>query len=110
MDTGITVTDAMSVRQAEVSGIAFAVGFFFSFRLCIVLLSVHVLGLDPSVVEVRVTVLVRELDAGEQLELPVGKEQRELVELVRVARADSGLDPGHVQSRGAATASPRDFF
>jgi len=48
VDTGITVTDATSVKQAEVSGIAFAVGFFFSFRLCIVLLSVHVLGLDPS--------------------------------------------------------------
>jgi uncharacterized membrane protein YwzB len=48
VDTSFTVTDATSLRQAEVSGIAFAVGFFLSFRLSIVLLSVRLLGLDPS--------------------------------------------------------------
>jgi exopolysaccharide production protein ExoQ len=48
MDTGITVTDATGIQQAEVCGIAFALGFFLSFRLCIVYLSVAMLGLDPS--------------------------------------------------------------
>ena len=48
MDTGITVTSATSLEQSEVSGVAFALGFFFSFRQCIVLLSVHLLALDPS--------------------------------------------------------------
>jgi exopolysaccharide production protein ExoQ len=48
VDTGIAVTDATSLRQAEVNGIAFVVGFFFSFRLCIVYLSVHLMALDPS--------------------------------------------------------------
>ena len=49
MNTGITVTSATSLEQTEVGGIAFALGFFLSFRQCIVLLSVRMLGLDPSV-------------------------------------------------------------
>jgi exopolysaccharide production protein ExoQ len=35
------------MSQTEGSCVAFAVGFFFSFRLCIVLLSVRLLGLEP---------------------------------------------------------------
>jgi exopolysaccharide production protein ExoQ len=49
VDTGITLTNSTSLRRAEISGISFAVGFFLSFRLSIVYLSVHLLGLDPSV-------------------------------------------------------------
>jgi exopolysaccharide production protein ExoQ len=48
MDTGISATDAAGIQHAEVIGIAFAFGFFLSFRLCIVYLSVALLGLDPS--------------------------------------------------------------
>ncbi len=48
MSAEITVTEMANARQAEVTGLAFAVGFFFSFRLSIVLLSVHLLGLEPS--------------------------------------------------------------
>lgn len=48
MSAEITVTEMANTRQAEVTGLAFAVGFFFSFRLSIVLLSVHLLGLEPS--------------------------------------------------------------
>jgi hypothetical protein len=40
--------DAENFTSAEVNGIAFASGFFFSFRLSIVLLSVHLLGVEPS--------------------------------------------------------------
>jgi hypothetical protein len=39
---------AENVTPAEVNGIAFAAGFFFSFRLSVVLLSVRFLGLEPS--------------------------------------------------------------
>ena len=39
---------AENVQYREVNGIAFAVGFFFSFRLSIVLLSVRLLGIAPS--------------------------------------------------------------
>ena len=39
---------AENVKYGEVNGIAFAVGFFFSFRLSIVLLSVRLLGIEPS--------------------------------------------------------------
>ena len=48
MNTEITVADARSLRPVEVSGTAFAVGFFLSFRLCIVYLSVTLFGLDAS--------------------------------------------------------------
>jgi exopolysaccharide production protein ExoQ len=37
-----------NVAQAEYNGIALAVGFYFSFRLSIVLFSVRILGLEPS--------------------------------------------------------------
>jgi len=40
----IKVADGRSVSR----GLAFVVGFFFSFRLCIVFISVNFLGLDPS--------------------------------------------------------------
>jgi hypothetical protein len=39
---------AENVQYGEVNGIAFAVGFFFAFRLSIVLMSVRLLGLEPS--------------------------------------------------------------
>lgn len=48
MGAAIVVTDATSTRPAEARGLAVAAGFFFSFRLCIVLLSVHIFGLEPS--------------------------------------------------------------
>lgn len=44
----IALNEAAETRQTEVRGIAFAVGFFFSFRLCLVLVSVQFLGLEPS--------------------------------------------------------------
>jgi exopolysaccharide production protein ExoQ len=40
--------DVENFTSAEVDGIAFVSGFFFSFRLCIVLLSVNLLGVEPS--------------------------------------------------------------
>lgn len=40
--------DAINVRYGDVNGIGFAVGFFFSFRLSIVFISVRLLGLEPS--------------------------------------------------------------
>lgn len=48
MNSEITVTDAASLKSIEVSSMAFAVGFFLSFRLCVVYLSVNLFGLDPS--------------------------------------------------------------
>lgn len=48
MKAEISVTNSADFAQPEVNGVAFAVGFFFSFRLCIVLLSVHLLGVGPS--------------------------------------------------------------
>jgi len=42
------VTTVATGESTESHGLAFAVGFFFSFRLCIVLLSVNLLGLEPS--------------------------------------------------------------
>jgi exopolysaccharide production protein ExoQ len=40
--------DADTFTSSEVNGMAFAAGFFFSFRLSIVLLSVDLLGVEPS--------------------------------------------------------------
>ncbi|WP_188555168.1 O-antigen ligase family protein [Edaphobacter dinghuensis] len=40
--------DAENVKYGQINGIAFAVGFFFSFRLCIVLMSVRLLAIEPS--------------------------------------------------------------
>jgi exopolysaccharide production protein ExoQ len=45
---GIALTDTAELRRTDVRGIAFAVGLFFSFRLCIVLVSTRLLGLEPS--------------------------------------------------------------
>src|ERR1700730_2777291 len=42
------IMDAENVTSAEVNGIAFAAGFFFSFRLSVVLPSVRLLGVEPS--------------------------------------------------------------
>ena len=49
MSAGMTITETLKFKQVESDGIAFAVGFFLSFRLIIVLFSVRVLGLEPSV-------------------------------------------------------------
>jgi|GEM_PF-620111 len=48
METQTEVTRVATDGRAESHRLAFAVGFFFSFRLCIVLLSVSLLGIDPS--------------------------------------------------------------
>lgn len=49
MSIGVTKAEVPQFEQVESNGVAFAVGFFFSFRLLIVLLSVRILGLEPSV-------------------------------------------------------------
>jgi O-antigen ligase len=43
-----TITKTLKTKQAETDGMALAVGFFFSFRLFIMLLSVRILGTDPQ--------------------------------------------------------------
>ncbi len=48
MGTEIAVSQAVSFRRSEARYLSFAVGFFFSFRLSIVLLSVHLFGVEPS--------------------------------------------------------------
>jgi exopolysaccharide production protein ExoQ len=45
---GTSITDTLSTEQVDSQWVAFAVGFYFSFRLGIVLLSVRILGLEPS--------------------------------------------------------------
>jgi O-antigen ligase len=45
---GITITKAPELNQVQTDGLALAVGFFFSFRLFIMLLSVRILGTDPQ--------------------------------------------------------------
>jgi exopolysaccharide production protein ExoQ len=44
----IALTETAEYKQTGVRGLAFAVGFFFSFRLCIVLVSAQLQGLEPS--------------------------------------------------------------
>jgi len=44
----IALTETAEFKRAAVRGLSFAVGFFFSFRLCIVLLSTRLLGIEPS--------------------------------------------------------------
>ena len=39
---------AVSFERSETRGLAFALGFFFSFRLSIVMISVHLLGVEPG--------------------------------------------------------------
>jgi hypothetical protein len=48
VDAGIALTETAEFKQTGVRGLAFAVGFFFSFRLCIVLISAGLLGFEPS--------------------------------------------------------------
>jgi exopolysaccharide production protein ExoQ len=48
VSAGIAKTVAAQFEQVESDGVAFAVGFFFSFRLFIMLLSVRILGTDPQ--------------------------------------------------------------
>ncbi len=48
METQVEVTKVATDERAKSPGLAFAFGFFFSFRLCIVFLSVNLLGVDPS--------------------------------------------------------------
>jgi exopolysaccharide production protein ExoQ len=45
---GLSIPRISSLEQTKGDGLAFAVGFYFSFRLIIVLLSVRILGLEPS--------------------------------------------------------------
>jgi exopolysaccharide production protein ExoQ len=45
---GTSITEAPNVSRVESQGMAFAVGFYFSFRLGIVLFAVRILGLEPS--------------------------------------------------------------
>jgi exopolysaccharide production protein ExoQ len=44
----IALTETAEFKSTRVRGIAFAVGFFFSFRLCIVLISARLLGFEPG--------------------------------------------------------------
>ena len=48
MSAGLSIPGTSTIKYVESDGIAFAVGFYFSFRLIIVLFSVRVLGLEPS--------------------------------------------------------------
>lgn len=48
MGAEIALTETAEFKRPAVRGLAFAIGFFFSFRLCIVLFSARLLGLEPS--------------------------------------------------------------
>ena len=48
VNAGITITKALEMKRVQTNGMAAAVGFFFSFRLFIMLLSVRILGTDPQ--------------------------------------------------------------
>lgn len=48
MEAEIAISKVAAFRRTEARPLAFAVGFFFSFRLCIVLLAVRIFGLEPS--------------------------------------------------------------
>src|SRR5580704_2117995 len=48
VSAGIAITETPELKQVQTVGIAICVGFFFSFRLFIMLLSVRVLGTDPQ--------------------------------------------------------------
>ena len=47
MSSNIDIERAVNFKPSEATGLAFAVGFYFSFRIVIVLFSVRVLGTDP---------------------------------------------------------------
>jgi exopolysaccharide production protein ExoQ len=48
MNSSVEIAEEMSFRKPAGIGLAYAVGFFFSFRLFIMLLAVRVLGTDPD--------------------------------------------------------------
>ena len=48
VSAGTTITKTPGLRHVQAVGMALAVGFFFSFRLFIMLLSVRILGTDPQ--------------------------------------------------------------
>jgi O-antigen ligase len=48
VSAGITKTKTTELKLVETDGVALVVGFFFSFRLFIMLLSVRILGTDPQ--------------------------------------------------------------
>jgi exopolysaccharide production protein ExoQ len=48
LNAEISIPQTASLERGEARGLAFAVGFFFSFRLAIVLISSRLLGLEPS--------------------------------------------------------------
>ncbi|HEV2486796.1 MAG TPA: O-antigen ligase family protein [Terracidiphilus sp.] len=48
MSVEVTVAGESQISEVETSGLAFAVGFFFSLRLSIVLISVRLFGVEPS--------------------------------------------------------------
>ena len=48
MHAGIAITNTVDLKRVQTNGMAVAVGFFLSFRLFIMLLSVRVLGTDPQ--------------------------------------------------------------
>ncbi len=48
MNGEVALSAATGLQRQPIRGVAFAIGFFFSFRLAIVLISVNLLGLEPS--------------------------------------------------------------
>jgi exopolysaccharide production protein ExoQ len=73
------ITEMLDLNQVRTNGMAFAVGFFFSFRLFIMLLSVRILGTDPQtgvevslVLNILLLVFVAFHSLGE-VRLPVGQ-------------------------------------
>jgi hypothetical protein len=48
VSAGVTISETPALHQVEGKGLAFAIGFFFSFRIGIVLISVRLLGIEPS--------------------------------------------------------------
>jgi O-antigen ligase len=48
VSAGLAKTKTPELEQVEVDGVALVVGFFFSFRLFVMLLSVRILGTDPQ--------------------------------------------------------------
>lgn len=48
VSVGFTIPKTLELERVQIDGVALAVGFFFSFRLFIMLLSVRILGTDPQ--------------------------------------------------------------
>jgi hypothetical protein len=48
MNEAIAISGVAGYERQQIRGVAFALGFFFSFRLAMVLISVDLLGLEPS--------------------------------------------------------------